>query len=596
MRVSPGAVASVVILLAAAAAMFAAPGLDARLLDAQFAFMRQHHPQNAANDVVLVGIDDAFVDSIEEPLTLSHHYLGALLQAASAGGASVIALDIALPDKRFDQLYSTSHPGADYHRGLLAGLLAARQGSTLVVAKVWDHDRQRYFEPQIDYAAVLGEAGMATALVCADPDQTVRSYPGPACQPDGTARTLSSAIAAAMGKQQAWSGLIDYQIGAPFSYVPIQQVLALARAGDTARLHALFAGHAVLVGTVQADVDLVGVPVPVAAWMPQARRVPGMLVHAQAVRSMLNGGLVATLPAPAAALGPLLFFLFWLGERTGRKLAMMAGATIFLLVASHFLLAHGTWLAPTAMLVAGWTVTLGRAAWQAWLHFRDKQRLARTFSGYVSPAVLGRILDGSIDPHRAGSTLPVCVLFSDIRGFTALSERLPAEAVVALLNRYFARMTAVVHRHGGTVDKFIGDGMMAFFGAPNTLDQPEQAAFDAACAMHAELAGLNAELEAEGRGTLQIGVGVHTGLAVIGHIGSPERHEYTAIGDTVNIAARLESLCAALGYPVICSETVAARIGFSAQLQALGEHALKGHTGLSVFGWRPTATLAPTAG
>jgi adenylate cyclase len=177
------------------------------------------------------------------------------------------------------------------------------------------------------------------------------------------------------------------------------------------------------------------------------------------------------------------------------------------------------------------------------------------------------------------------VLFSDIRGFTTLSEKLPAQEIVALLNRYFARMTAVIHRHGGTVDKFIGDGMMAVFGAPNILPCPEHNALEAARDMLAALDELNGELAREGRAPLAIGVGLHSGEAVIGHIGSPDRHEYTAIGDTVNTAARLESLCKDLGSPIVCSEIVFSAAGAPAFLVSHGERQLKGrHVAITVYG------------
>lgn len=586
MRASDRAAAVLVLLLACAAALLCGPALDARLLDAQYAVNRAWFPQALGTDVVVVGIDDAFVDSIEEPLALSHRHLAQFLHGAVQGGAAVIALDVVLPEKRYDQLFSASHPDLDFHRLLLAGLIDARQHSQLVVAKAWDYQRQRYLTAHIDIDAVLGGQALASALVCRDPDGRVRAYPGAACQPDASDLTLASEVAAAMGRRQAWSGLIDYQAGPLFRYVPLQQVLTLARSGDNAALQRLFKGRAVMLGSVQADVDLIDVPVALAAWLPQSRRVPGVLVHAQIVRGMLNDGMVIMLPAPLVMAAALLCCLFWLHPSIAAKLALLLGASLILLGASNLLLRHGVWMAPGSMLLAAWISALGRSGWQAWQHFRDKQRLGRTFSGYVSPQVLRQILSGAIDARDSGRKLQVCVMFTDIRGFTAMSEQLPAEQIVALLNRYFTRMTMAVHRHGGTVDKFIGDGMMVFFGAPNQLDDPTQAAFDAGRAMLAELAVLNGELRAEGKAELAIGIGIHVGMAVIGHIGSVERHEYTAIGDAVNIAARLEGLCAPLDCRIVCSGAAACSLGYPPALLALGEHPLKGHTPLQVFGYR----------
>lgn len=582
------------VLLAGAVALRVAPALDNAILDAQFALNRHWFPQPVRNDVVLVGINEAFLDGIEEPLALSHRYLADFLRGVSQAGPAVIALDLVLPEKRFDTLASTRNPQFDFHRTLLLGLMQASQRSKLVLAKVWDHNRGHYFDIQIDYAAVLDMQGepvraKASALFCADDDRRIRRYPAPEldCQPDHTAHTLSSEIGAALGVRQPWSGLINYQLGAEFSYIPLQDVLRLAAAGDTARLAELFKGKAVILGTVQDDVDLVELPVALADWRPGNRRVPGMLAHAQAVRSMLNQGFIAPLAPPLVWALSFCCALFWFHHGLWRKLLLLLLCSAGLLVLSNILLRQGHWLPPAAMLLTGWSALLARAGWQAWRDFGEKQRLSRTFSGYVSPAVMAEILAGGADAARAGSKLEVCVLFSDIRNFTTLSEQLPPEQVVALLNRYFGRMTAMVHKHGGTVDKFIGDGMMAFFGAPNRLDSPERKALEAARDMLDQLDELNAELRAAGAAPLAIGVGVHGGPAVIGHIGSPDRHEYTAIGDTVNIASRLEGLCKQLGYPIICSGSVAARLGYPAILESLGEHGLKGHSALPVYGWRP---------
>jgi class 3 adenylate cyclase len=394
-------------------------------------------------------------------------------------------------------------------------------------------------------------------------------------------------MASAMGVHGDWHGLINYQIGAEFHYLPLGEVLQLARDGQTERLRTIFANRAVLLGTVQDDTDLVNLPVPLAGWRPGIRRQPGVLAHAQALRSMLNQGLVQPVPLGVQGLMALIGALFWFHPAVARKLMLAAVLTAGLLVASSVWLRSGWWLAPGAALLAMWTAALARSAWQAWRNFREKQRLRRSFSGYVSPHVMQQIMSGDLDAGRRGAKADVCVLFSDIRNFTAMSEHMDAEQVVALLNRYFARITAMVHRHGGTVDKFIGDGMMAFFGAPNPLPSPEKAGLEAARDMLEELAALNRELAEEGMPPLAMGIGLHSGPAVVGYIGSNDRHEYTAIGDTVNVASRLEGMCKQLGYPVVCSEAVAQRVGSPDFLAPQGEHALKGHSAVAIYGWDP---------
>lgn len=576
-------------LLVASAGMVA--GLDNAILDSLFRFNRQHHERGVRADPVIVGIDEAFLESIDEPLTLSHFHIGRFLDAMVRARPQAVGLDLALPDKQFQTLARSDQPGSDFHRVLLAALLRASREIPVIAAKDWDLERGRFRDIHVDYATALALQGRdgqthASAIFCSDPDGRIRRYPGTECQPGGTESTLSAELSAAAGVRGQWSGLINYQLGAPFTYVPMQSVLALEAKGDDAALQALFRDRTVLLGTVVSDADLLDLPVPLAAWRPDSNRTPGVLAHAQVLRTILNDAFIQPAPAWAMLILIALFALFWLGEAVIVKLALLTVSAAGLVWMCSQLLLAGVWLPPAAALLTGLAAGGGRTALQGWRNFSDKRRLTRTFGGYVSPLVLREIITDGPAAVGQGRKLDVCVLFSDIRDFTSLSEHMPAEAVVALLNRYFSRMTQVVHRHEGTVDKFIGDGLMAFFGAPNLLESPCGNAFAAARDMFTSLEELNAELAAEGRAPLAMGVGLHYGEAVIGHIGSAERHSYTAIGDTVNTASRLESLCKALGYPVLCSEAVATALGRSAALVPLWPQTLKGRSSIPVFGWR----------
>jgi adenylate cyclase len=199
---------------------------------------------------------------------------------------------------------------------------------------------------------------------------------------------------------------------------------------------------------------------------------------------------------------------------------------------------------------------------------------------------MSEMLAGSLSPGVSGQLADVCVLFSDIRDFTTLSERMPPVVVTTVLQRYFDRMVRAVHRHDGTVDKFIGDGMMVLFGAPRRSPDPCGDAVKCALAMMSELDLLNAEFEKEGLPTLTIGIGVNFGTVTVGNIGSSERHNYSAIGDAVNVAARLEGLTKELGRKILITEPVVSRIGEGFQFDPLGSHKVKGHSPVIVWGIR----------
>jgi adenylate cyclase len=178
---------------------------------------------------------------------------------------------------------------------------------------------------------------------------------------------------------------------------------------------------------------------------------------------------------------------------------------------------------------------------------RSHERLAReevaraNYSRFLPEYVVKQMLENPDSFKLGGISQTITILFADIRGFTRISEHAPPEKIVSLLNRYFSAMTDIIFAHGGTLDKYIGDGLMALFGAPTTTPDDASNALNAAVAMQRRLLGINQELRDEGLQEIGVGMGLHTGEVIVGYIGSERRSEYTAIGDTVNTSARLES-------------------------------------------------------
>ncbi|MDR0735546.1 MAG: adenylate/guanylate cyclase domain-containing protein [Zoogloeaceae bacterium] len=227
---------------------------------------------------------------------------------------------------------------------------------------------------------------------------------------------------------------------------------------------------------------------------------------------------------------------------------------------ARFLFMQGLFLSPLYIVLTIAAQGASLLFLRFWQEEKQKLILRNAFSHYVSPEIVKRITRARGD-LLAGEERELSILFTDIRGFTSISERLTPQQTVALLNRYFTPMTALVRESGGTVDKFIGDALMAFWNAP--LDVPNHAirAVSAALAMQETLSRLNAGLQAEFGITLTIGAGIHTGPAYVGNMGSADTVNYTLIGDNVNIASRLEGLCAQYGVPVIVSEATKTQCG-----------------------------------
>ena len=224
----------------------------------------------------------------------------------------------------------------------------------------------------------------------------------------------------------------------------------------------------------------------------------------------------------------------------------------------------------------------------------ERLRLRRTFERYVAPGVVAEIL---ADPEAAegilrGRQLEVTVLMSDIRGFTTLtrqrSEAGQSELHVRQLNEYLGAMVDVVGQHGGTIDKFIGDAVMAVFGSPLSRGAREEARQAVRCglAMRAALAALNADWRQRGLAELDNGVGLASGPVLAGQIGSPKRLEFTVIGDTVNLAARLEAMTRQVEAPLVFDAATAALLAGDAELSAtsLGSREVKGLGPVELFG------------
>jgi adenylate cyclase len=312
-------------------------------------------------------------------------------------------------------------------------------------------------------------------------------------------------------------------------------------------------------------------------------KMPGIQIHAAVADDILSNrfirpasewvrvvsvGAGAVVVGMAAALLPA----WWATLAALAVMALMAWSATFLFT-------NGVWFNLTQPVLASWFALLGGVGYQYFFEDREKRRVKQLFGRYVSKDVYAVLMANPGLARLGGQRREMSVLFSDIRGFTTVTERGQPDEIVRMLNEYFSSMVDLVFKHGGTLDKFVGDMVMALYGAP--LDDPDHAdhAVQTALAMISELGRLNARWKEEGRFSgLDIGIGINTGPMIAGNIGSEAIMSYTVIGDAVNLGSRLESLNKEFGTRIIISDATRQRLKGDYEFRPLGEVVVKGKT------------------
>lgn len=581
-------------------------------------------PLAPADNIVLVWIDD---DSIRrmEPLVgrwpwprLVH---AAVIDYLAAAGARVIAYDIlfAERDLRKFMVGDTEWTGEESDAALVDSTRKA--GNVVHAAEASSDeliDRSRAVADNLEAPALnvrvpspgcvqvrplvrppfpaLAQAsrGIGHTLFALDPDGPVRRIAPVVQVGERTIASLALATTMVAGATVnaaaqldagqcaslvAWRGPAENAGGHPtftsYSFYDLfysqQQILEGQKPGiDPAR----FKDRIVVVGgSGEGLTEAFTTPFP-------AGEINGPEVHANVIDALLSNRSIVRSPgwvtvavtvAAVAVVGAAgLYLNAWL---TG-AVAVALGALLAWQSLAFF--ARGTWLPLTVPGLALVFAFVGDLAWKYVVEGREKRQVKKLFSRYVSKDVYDRLV---ADPSLAalgGARRHMTVLFSDVRGFTAMSEKGSPEEVVAQINEYFSRMVQVVFDHRGTVDKFVGDMVMALFGAPLDDDDHAEHAVQTALAMARALGELNAGWQAQGRPTLDIGIGINTGDMVAGNIGSDTIMSYTVIGDAVNLGARLESLNKDYGSRIIISEATRARLKGRYDIHPLGDVVVKG--------------------
>jgi adenylate cyclase len=293
----------------------------------------------------------------------------------------------------------------------------------------------------------------------------------------------------------------------------------------------------------------------------EGRMMSGAELHANIVETLFTGRFPQPVPntlrliylAGVLIIGTVVFFRWH--PLPGLGMGLLLGLICTLLA---FLLFRINWILSVTPIYLSLMISyLGTLGLRLTGEERERTKLRQMFGKYVSDEVVEKLLTKGHRPQLEGESLSVTTLFTDIRNFTTTSEKLNAREVVEMLNAFFSRICEPILREGGTVDKFIGDSIMAIFGSPVPYQDHARRALRAALAIQGEVEEFRSWMHQHFAGMdlpeFAIGVGIHTGEAVIGNIGSPKRMEFTAIGDAVNLSSRLEGLTKQLGWVIVAS-------------------------------------------
>ncbi len=315
-------------------------------------------------------------------------------------------------------------------------------------------------------------------------------------------------------------------------------------------------GKIVVIGTTAAGLhDIRATPI--------SSLYPGVAILATALDNLKNQRYLHAAPAYFAPLIAMLLIIMQMPLFVRRRLDVfrIGGAllllSLMLLAAQYFAMTQLYSVPLLTPLLFGWGFYFSAALSEYLREKKSREQTVRIFNRFLDPRVVSSLVaQGETPQSLSGQAREITVLFSDIRGFTTLSEKRSPEEIVSLLNRYFSLQVEIIFRHGGTLDKFIGDAIMAFWGAPQDDPQHAEHAVAAALEMEQSLLRFKAELGEEGK-DFDVGIGIHTGKAVVGFLGSEARMDYTAIGDTVNLSSRIEGLTKGVARILVSSDTVA---------------------------------------
>jgi adenylate cyclase len=534
--------------------------------------------------VVIVAVDNqTLLEHQNEPLVFWGPHFARVIENARKAGARIIGVDYLFTISSESWLKNLELPGTERSRTYDIPMRAQlASGQVVLIGTIAENDQGKYqfLLPISDYLFSLPGGLMDVGLVnfYTDKDGMVRRF-SPIFFDDGTIPNLNFATLLAvraagldptstawpLGRWKVPNRIHPYPIGfvGPPGTIPR---LSFSRLLDPRResdqdIQRLKDKIVIIAAEHVGHQDIHLTPYAHGFLGFEGRMMSGAELHANIVETLFTGRFPQSVPnalrliylAGMLIIGTAVFFRWH--PLQGLGMGLLLGLICMLLA---FLLFRINWILPVTSIHLSLMISyLGTLGLRLTGEERERTRLRQMFGKYVSDEVVEKLLTKGHRPQLEGESLSVTILFTDIRNFTTISEKLNPREVVEMLNAFFGRVCEPILQEGGTVDKFIGDSIMAVFGSPVPYQDHARRALRAALAMKEEVGEFRSWMHQHFAETdipeFAIGIGIHTGEAVIGSIGSPKRMEFTAIGDAVNLASRLESLTKELGWVIIAS-------------------------------------------
>lgn len=538
-------------------------------------------PPSPSQHVVVIAINEKTILS-KKPFVFWYPDIGQFCSLMAQKGATAVGIDL-IPVHSLEKKLGSGYLGTEISgqekndfaamgktldQSLLSGIMDAA-GTSPIVQGVSGSTVPFYY----DILAFMESVSPSSLKLQTDDDSVVRRQPG---WHEKEMVSFPAELVRVSGHRLSFSK----ELLINFSLLPGIPVLDFEEVTSGKADPALIKGRIVILGLLSSHDDTHETAVGAK---------PGMLIHAAAVETLLSGKTVVQSPMTVSivilALLCILSFPLSVSRSPIRSILYLVACSAVYTIVSFSLFAWGVVIPVFPHAAVPLIMFCITYPYRYVIEERGRKKLYQAFSYYVSPEVIDHLISSDADQLMKGERRNVCVMFLDIRGFTELSEKHESESIVSMINIFFERLTEIVQNHNGFVNKFIGDGMLAFFILGDEyVDDAIEAAMDI-CRLATELNSSGALKPHLGDDNLAIGIGLHAGSVILGNIGSKRKMDFTVIGRAVNMASRIESLTKEYSRPILLSSEVKAMSCRGHAFEPLGMAHVKGIAGgVEIFG------------